>query len=50
MLKLLMTSKQSVVVNKVSVLMPSMCLHVGAEQSTGSLQCCSHSLPVIADA
>lgn len=49
-LKLLMTSKQSVAVNKVSALMPSVCLRVGAEQSTGSVQGCSHSLPVIAGA
>lgn len=49
-LKLLMTSKQSVVVNKVNVLMPNVCLHVGVEQKMESLQCLFFiSFLVIAD-
>lgn len=39
-LKLLMTSKQSVVVNKVSILMPSVCLRVGVEQKIEACSAC----------
>lgn len=39
-LKLLMTSKQSMVVNKVSVLMLSVCLCVGVEQKIETCSTC----------